>query len=55
MKEVFTKSFWKAVKQTFDEAREGDPPVNNALPAPAEGPSPSSETAPPPPDRLQQA
>jgi hypothetical protein len=52
MKEVFTKSFWEGVKKTFDEAREGPPPAENASQTPAEGdPSDSStsETPPSPP------
>ena len=51
MKEVFTRSFWKAVKQTFDEAREDQPPVNKALRAPSEvdpSASSTSETPAPP-------
>jgi hypothetical protein len=44
MKEVFTKTFWEGVKKTFDEARDGPPPVDNAVQAPAEGgPSATSE------------
>jgi hypothetical protein len=31
MKEVFSKSFWEGVKKTFDEAREGPPPGDEAL------------------------
>jgi hypothetical protein len=50
MKEVFTKSFWKSVKKTFedaqkgDEAGEGQPPANKPLetPSTAETPSPPS-------------
>jgi hypothetical protein len=30
MKEVFTKTFWVAVKKTFDEAREGPPPAHTS-------------------------
>jgi hypothetical protein len=36
MKEVFTKRFWKDVKNTFDQAREDPPPAHNALPTPGE-------------------
>ena len=36
MKEVFTKSFWEGVKNTFDEAREGRP-LDNTSKTPAEG------------------
>jgi hypothetical protein len=50
MKEVFTKSFWKSVKKTFedaqkgDEAREGQPAANKPLetPSAADTPSPPS-------------
>jgi hypothetical protein len=51
MKEIFTKSFWAAVKKTFDEAREGPPAVNTASQTPAEGdllPSSTVETPPSP-------
>jgi hypothetical protein len=37
MKEVFTKKFWREVKKTFDEAREGASPQDHAVDAPAEG------------------
>jgi hypothetical protein len=37
MKEVFTKKFWREVKKTFDEAREGASPQDHAADAPAEG------------------
>jgi hypothetical protein len=36
MKEVFTKSFWGGVKNSFQEALEGPTPVDNALQTPAE-------------------
>ena len=36
MKEVLTKSFWKGVKKTFDEALEGPPPADKSEPIPAE-------------------
>ena len=36
MKEVFTKSFWEGVKNTFDEALEGATPTDNASQIPAE-------------------
>jgi len=52
MKELFTRSFWDRVKKTFDEAREGQPPAQNALQAPAErdpSASSSSETPSSPP------
>jgi hypothetical protein len=44
MKEVFTKSFWKSVKKTFEEAQKGEPPANKPLetPSAAETPSPPS-------------
>ena len=45
MKEVFTKSFWKGVKKTFDEAREGPPPANTASQTPAEGDLRASSTS----------
>jgi hypothetical protein len=56
MKEVLTKSFWEGVKKTFDEALEGPPSEETALPAPVEGdlvvPStsetPSTPPVPPP-------
>jgi hypothetical protein len=44
MKEVFTKSFWQAVKKTFDEAREGPPLANTASQTPAKGDQRSSST-----------
>jgi len=36
MKEVLTKSFWKDVKKTFDEALEGPPPAESVVQTPAE-------------------
>jgi hypothetical protein len=36
MKEVFTKSFWDGVKKNFDEARDGPPPVDEAVKIPVE-------------------
>jgi hypothetical protein len=48
MKEVFTKSFWKGVKKTFDQAREEPPPANNTLATPGQiDPSASSTPATP--------
>ena len=35
MKELLTKRFWRDVKKTFQEAREGAPPKNNAAQIPA--------------------
>jgi len=51
MKEVFTKTFWVAVKKTFDEAREGPLPANTASQTPAEGDllAPSTVETPPSP------
>jgi hypothetical protein len=49
MKEVFTKRFWEGVKKTFDEAREGPPPVNTTLQTPAERDPRASSTAETPP------
>jgi hypothetical protein len=45
MKEVFTKSFWKDVKKTFDDAQKSDDAQDDRPPAdkPAEAPSVSSE------------
>jgi hypothetical protein len=40
MKEVFTKGFWKGVKKTFDEAREGAPSEDNAAPSPGASSTP---------------
>ena len=45
MKEVFTKSFWEGVKNTFEEALEGSPPANTTLQTPAEGDLQASSTA----------
>jgi hypothetical protein len=45
MKEVFTKSFWQGVKETFDQAREDPPPPSNALQAPAEADPNAPSTA----------
>ena len=46
MKEVFTKSFWKGVKKTFDLALEDSPPpANKALQTPAEAELSSSSTS----------
>jgi len=45
MKEVLTKSFWKDVKKTFDEALEGPSPAPAAGDASA---APTPEPAPPP-------
>ena len=33
MKELLSKGFWRDVKQTFDQAREGSPPTAPAVPA----------------------
>ncbi len=44
MKEVFTKSFWQGVKNTFHEALEDSPPTENALKTPAEGDPNASST-----------
>ncbi len=41
MKEVFTKSFWKDVKKTFEEAQEDPSPAPKAIEAPGES-SPSA-------------
>ncbi len=52
MKEVFTKSFWKDVKKTFEEAQEDPPPAPKAIEAPAESSlsrSSKPETTSPPP------
>jgi hypothetical protein len=49
MKEVFTKSFWEGVKKTFDEAREGATPEDNALQTKAEGDLRTSSTPETPP------
>jgi hypothetical protein len=56
MKEVFTKTFWVAVKKTFDEAREGPLPANTASQTPAEGDllTPSTSETPPPPSVLSE-
>ena len=56
MKEVFTKTFWVAVKKTFDEAREGPPPANTASQTPAEGDllGPSTSETPPSPSVLSE-
>jgi hypothetical protein len=43
--EVFTKSFWKGVKKTFDQAREDPPPANSASETPAEGDLSASKTS----------
>ena len=48
MKEVLTKSFWKDVKKTFDEALEGPPPKDAAAPAPAESDVKASAAPEPP-------
>jgi hypothetical protein len=45
MKEVFTKSFWKGVKKTFEEAREGQPPADKISETPAEGDPSASSTS----------
>ena len=42
MKEVFTKSFWKSVKKTFDEARDG-PSAENTIQIPDGEPSLTTE------------
>jgi hypothetical protein len=46
MKEVFTKSFWEGVKKTFDEAREGPPPMDEVMkfPAGVDGDTSTSES-----------
>jgi hypothetical protein len=49
MKEVFTKTFWVAVKKTFDEAREGPLPAHTASQTPAEGALLASSTLETPP------
>jgi hypothetical protein len=52
MKELLTKNFWRGVKKTYDDARNGPPADDTALLPPAEGeqapetpspPSPASE------------
>jgi len=52
MKEVLTKSFWKDVKKTFDEALEGPPPTPSPTPPPnkdaEQSASPTPETSTPP-------
>ena len=45
MTEVFTKKFWKGVKKTFDEAREGPQPGHNALEGPADASTTSESPA----------
>jgi hypothetical protein len=35
MKELLTKRFWEGVRQTFDDAREGVAPAENAAQIPA--------------------
>jgi len=49
LKEVFTKSFWRGVKKTFDEALEDQPPPDQALQTPAEGDSITSSNCETPP------
>jgi len=48
MKELLTKRFWQDVKKTFQEAREGAPPKDNAaqLPAADKSDAPSTPDAP---------
>lgn len=47
VKELLTKKFWRGVKKTFDDAREGPPSEIAAAPAPAEPtpPAPASPAA----------
>ncbi len=45
MKELLTKTFWKDVKKTYDDALKGPPP-QPAVEAPAE-PTPDSHPEPP--------
>ena len=47
MKEVLTKSFWKDVKKTFDEALEG-PPAESTVQKPTEDDVKASATPEPP-------
>jgi hypothetical protein len=44
MNELFTKSFWKDVKKTFEEAAEGPPAGANASQTPAESDPATAET-----------
>ena len=51
MKEVLTRRFWKGVKKTFDEAREGPPPKAGDGEVPAESkPDAAPPKSAPPPD-----
>ena len=43
MKEVFTTTFWKGVKKTFEEARDGPAPVKEAPQIPAKRHADASE------------
>jgi hypothetical protein len=57
MKEVFTKSFWEGVKNTFDDALEGKTPTESASQVPVEDKleeSSGSEIPPPPPVSSEQ-
>ena len=49
MKEVLTKSFWKDVKKTFDEALEGPPPADESVQTPDKSDVKTSATGVPPP------
>jgi hypothetical protein len=51
MKEVFTKSFWEGVKKTFDEARDGLPPMEKVVKIPAEADQSASSSSEPPATR----
>jgi len=45
MKEVLTKSFWKDVKKTFQQALDGEPPADNASAGSEQSTPPKPETA----------
>jgi len=49
MKEVLTKSFWKDVKKTFDEALEGPPATDGSVQTPNASDAKTPATAVPPP------
>jgi hypothetical protein len=54
MNEIFTKSFWKGVKKTFDDAREGRTTEENTAETPpkpdSQKPSAAPEAPPPSPE-----
>ncbi len=50
MKELLTKTFWRDVKKTYDDALKGPPPEDKTPLPPAEPTPDSHPELPPPPE-----